>query len=166
MNIKKHFTFSNLITLIVIFIFIYIQAPRVWNNYQTENITIKPFESFNYSSNKTITFPTSKKSILIFWASWCAPCKLEMLRFDNAIKDKELDESAIYAINPYESDMVINKFKNKYKFNFIRTSQQLVSKLAISATPTIVYLDKNKVTYVTSGVSPLGIFKARWFLRD
>ena len=164
MNIKKFFSLSNSVTLILVLIILYIQSPRIWNNYQKENISIESFQTYNYNTKEIIHFPSNKKSIVIFWASWCAPCKLEMLRFDNAIKNAEIDKDAIYAMNPYETDQVINKFKNNYQFNFIKADQVLVSSLGVSATPTIVYLEKNKVTYVTSGVSPLGILKARWFL--
>lgn len=157
---------SNLLFLIIISILVSTKAPLILNNYKNENTKINESTFINYNSNKSLTFPNKQKNILIFWASWCTPCKLEMSRFNKAIQNNEILKKHVFAMNPYEDSKTIKKFirKNSLQFNFISVNDDLIRKLNITATPTIVYLDKNKVTYITTGVSPLAILRAKWFL--
>ena len=132
-KLSKYLTLSNLITTFLLLIFIYLQAPRIWHNYQLEKIEVRSFKTMSYSAKNEITFPPAKKCILIFWASWCAPCKLEMLRFNNAIRNGEIDKEFVFAINPFENERAITKFlhNNEYLFHFIKRNDDFTAKINV-----------------------------------
>jgi thiol-disulfide isomerase/thioredoxin len=167
-GITKYLNISNLLTILVIGFVIYTQAPVIYSNFDKENTTISSYQADVYSKSETILFPPNNKSIVIFWASWCAPCKFEMDRFKSAILDKDIPSKYIYAINPFESKKEIEKFitQNKYPFIFIQSNQSLIRQLGVKGTPTVLFLSKNRVKRLTTGISPLGILKAEWFLEE
>ena len=101
----------------------------------------------------------------IFWATWCAPCKLEMERLQKSVEERKISEGKIFAINPFESKDISSVFirKNKYPFVFIE-AQDVAERINIMATPTTLLLEDQKIHSMSSGLSIIGIWKAESFL--
>lgn len=113
-----------------------------------------------------ITFPPVKGTALaIFWATWCAPCKLEMARLNESITDKKIPSGKIFAINFYDSVIEQRKFQaeKNYPFIFI-TGNEIGSELNIRATPTTLLVKDGIVENLSTGLSIFGIWKAEGFL--
>lgn len=161
---KKYFNF--LFTILLIAFVTYRQVPNIINNYKIQGTNIPKTQTIDIASKKTINFPDKNKNIIIFWASWCGPCKVEMYRYNLAIINKEIPKENIFAINLYEDEKTILKFiqNNAYQFIFLKTNQDIMESFNIQVTPTVVHLNNKKIEYITSGISPLGIIKSKWFL--
>ena len=130
-------------------------------------LSSESYEVLNKNIGKdSISFPSSNSnSIAIFWATWCGPCKIEMNRLKASVENGKIPAGAIIAINPFESKEVSQKFlaTNPYPFTFV--DAPLVSqKLNISATPTTVYFENEKISSISSGMSLFGIWRAEFFL--
>lgn len=161
---------SNLLFAALILFFLYKQAPVVFNNFKSEGLKITPVSAPLISESSlasAIDFPPQDTNVLaIFWASWCAPCKVEMKRLQNSIENKKISPDKIFAINPFEDRATIKRFiaKNNYDFVFIE-APRISHELKISATPTTVFFEKGVVSRVSSGMSLLGIWWAQSFLK-
>ncbi len=159
----------SLITVILFALVLWRQIPLLVKSYQAEGRELPPKIYSVISSSQeiqTLEFPSRDKRFLtIFWATWCGPCKLEMHRLQSSIEDKKISASNIVAINPFEDPLVIRKFlKNqKFDFTFIH-APEIATSLQIEVTPTVLFIDKGKITSQSTGLSIIGIWKAENFL--
>lgn len=160
---------SNVFTLILLTFLVWKKTPEVLKNYNSEGLKLKPQEYQVLNSlnlKEKALFPLEKSnSLVIFWATWCAPCKLEMKRLKSSIENGKIPRKRIFAINPFESNEVIRKYlkKNSYPFTFI-DAHNISYQLQVDITPTTLFLEKETVTSRSSGLSIIGIWKAEFFL--
>jgi cytochrome c biogenesis protein CcmG/thiol:disulfide interchange protein DsbE len=144
------------------------QYPVLKNNFSKtdELINSRELKVINHKENGSILFPPKdSKAIAIFWASWCKPCKVEMARLKKSVESGAIPKEAIFAINPFETDLEKKRFlaENPYPFTFIEASS-LASELGVQVTPTTLFIDKGIITSMSSGMSIWGIWKAEYFL--
>jgi thiol-disulfide isomerase/thioredoxin len=116
-----------------------------------------------------IMFPAyGKKSIAVFWASWCGPCGIELSRINKAILEKEIGADRIYAISLDQDLHALEKtiLEKKYSFKTYLDKENTISTLLkVNSTPTIVFIDETgKVSWQTTGVSPFLINRIKSFL--
>lgn len=165
----KYRTFFKTILYIALTIFLIITAlPRVINNFDKEGqrLETEKYKIIEVSNvEKDISFPGKQRSIAIFWATWCAPCKLEMARLSSSVRNGAIPSGSIIAINPFESTNIVRSFLKKESFPFIFIEDRGISqRLNINTTPTTLFIENKKIISLSSGLSFIGIWKAEQFL--
>lgn len=165
---SKLFDKRNLPLFLLLIFFIITQVPVLANNLKNKgkSIPTKEYLIIN-EKNQYTKFPPPEKSIVIFWASWCGPCKVEMARLGASVKNGKIGKSSIFAINPFEEISIVQEYlKNTpYPFTFIDATD-LAFDLNINATPTTLFLDGNRIESNSSGMSLTGIWSAENFLKQ
>lgn len=149
-----------------IFSYFLLQNYPIWRQHsKMEGKKIHAVTVFNLQQ-KQVAVPTDlkKPAVLIFWATWCPPCKVELERFRNAVDKKELNAEQIYAISIGEHLAQVQSFAQEKKFPFklyADPQYQSAQQFNIAATPTVAHIAAGGViSWITSGVSPMGIYKA------
>lgn len=143
--------------------YLVIQKVIVWNK---ESKTIG-----RHFDNKTVSlltengllkkislFDDQNKKVLIFWATWCGPCKMELFRIQKLIEKNEINPNQILAISVGEDlDTVLKESKiRNYHFPIaIDQTSELANDFNIEATPTIIFTENTKIIDITSGLSLL-----------
>tara|TARA_B100000941_G_scaffold271643_1_gene230530 strand:- start:1363 stop:1884 length:522 start_codon:yes stop_codon:yes gene_type:complete len=111
LNIIKFITIAILVFIISIFYF----SLNINNNYNTEYLIGKKLSEFKLKKLNDNDFFTSndlkknKYTLINFWASWCAPCRIEHPVLIKLSEDQSLE---ILGIN--------FKDKNKNAINFLK----------------------------------------------
>jgi thiol-disulfide isomerase/thioredoxin len=146
------------------------RVPSIISQFKTEGQTV-PVITLKQMNMKTIMFPKENtKSVVVFWATWCAPCSVELNRINSAILNKEIDAKDIYAINTGEDPSLVTKELNKkhYVFkSYFDIDNKLANFLNSNVTPTIAFIDKNqKIQWISSGISPSLIYRIKNFLSN
>ena len=167
MNRAINFTIYFLIAAAVI-----LKAPSIMDNMGMEGKEILPNKLFQYNLKgqvNPVVFPIpGKRVVAIFWASWCAPCKIELSRINQALEKNELDKSNIFAISLDQSFEELDKaiVEKKYLFNtYLDKENNFLTKMKITATPTIVLIDEfGKIHEQTTGASINPVGKIKKFL--
>ena len=158
---------GNILTLALLGFVLWKQLPLVVGNFKMEGreIQSKEYSPLNAAGTLATFPPLSGKTIAIFWATWCGPCKLEMERLTQSVKENKIPQGAIFAINPFEeaNDTIEFIRKNNYPFTFIH-APEVASELNVLATPTTVFIDERKIDSISSGLSFIGIWRAESYL--
>lgn len=169
----------NFTMYFLILSFLIIKIPPVLDYFKLEgkSATIGLINEFTIESNlnslkpiNAIIFPKKgERSAVIFWASWCTPCKLELNRINKSIEEKKIDANQIFAIS-IDDDLEALKramIERKYRFKtYVDTKGNLVKSFKVAATPTIVFINDDLVIkWISSGFSPTLIARLETFLK-
>ena len=166
---KKWATKSNLFSLLLLALVVYLQGPIFLKNLGLEGTTLasKQYKLLSHPETLgTVEFPPKQsRAVTIFWASWCGPCKIEMQRLKSSVENKKISPEFIFAINPFETHSEVMTFlkQNHFPFQFIE-APNITEKLNITSTPTTMFLNQGEITSLSSGLSFIGIWKAEYFL--
>lgn len=162
---NKAHVFGYLVFLVVFFT---LHGERIINNFKSEGLEISS-KTYQSLDSKTYSFPIDQKNtILLFWATWCTPCKVEMDRLKRSVESGAIKGDSIFLLNPFEEKeaMVTHLKKYPYPFIFLIDEENSVSKkLNITQTPTMLFLQGNHIKRMSSGISLTGIYQAESFLK-
>ena len=159
---------SSVILVVLLFIVGFQRFPIIYENYQAENQKIEDLTLTNIHQQSLKL--VGNKTILVFWATWCPPCKVELGRINDLIKENKIPAEKVIAVSMGESRQTVEDFlqKTPYLFQIVLDEKGLISeKFQAKVTPTLLFIEKDlTVSWRTTGVSPLLSFKVASFLND
>ena len=144
----------------------FLRGPLIWKlfHFQGEKIDL-PLNLLTIENQK-IEIHSNKA--IIFWASWCGPCKIELGRVSKLLEEKKLNADQILAISidTNRQEMLKAVDQEKYVFPVIWDFDGTLSEIfKVEVTPSIFVLNKNQeVIWATSGISPLLTFRLNYYL--
>ncbi len=163
MKNKKIF---NTIFFAVMVYALYLRLPTILSHFsfQDKKIPVLTVKTMNPDNTVTIA---NQRYVLVFWATWCGPCEVELKRINEMIMEKKLNPQSVIAIASHEDINLIEETvkKNKYLFPIgLDTDGKISNYFKISATPTVVFIDENQtINWMTSGISPSLTFRISSF---
>ena len=165
----KSLKYSNIVFAILLTYIAYTRFPVIYENSKLEGNSFddRVVVMLNGEQNYLSEFP--EKKIFVFWASWCAPCRFEMSRFNDSLKGKEIPYKNIFFVNMGEQVHTVKKFLEikDYDFQVIMDQDgKLAETFSVSGTPTVIHANQFVVKKVSMGISPLGIYSAKSFFAN
>ncbi len=85
--------------------------------------------------------------VLNFWASWCAPCRVEMPHFQSASRNYN-GRVTILGINQGESAKVVNDFGNEFNITYpllVDDENEVNHLYNVNSLPTTIFVDADGV---------------------
>jgi len=127
--------------------------------YNLRNKTIKKKLLSQSDSSKIEQFKTQteKYQLLDFWFIGCKPCQKNFPQLQE-LQSKFSNNLNVIALNPIDKESDIQKFKEKYKFNFGMQKDSLLLNVYYDVTAypiTILINSKGEVLYKHVGYDPL-----------
>jgi thiol-disulfide isomerase/thioredoxin len=108
--------------------------------------------------------------ILVFWATWCGPCEVELHRIQRLISEGNLPADRVLAISSFEIPSLVQKAVAERQYSFrvgLDPDGRAATAFKVKGTPTIYLLDaQQKIEWVTSGLSPLLEIRLRRFMTN
>ncbi|MCC7441511.1 MAG: TlpA family protein disulfide reductase [Bdellovibrionales bacterium] len=146
-----------------------LQAPRWIKLYRMEGQSVGvPAASAPAAGTLEQALGEPRSKVLVFWASWCGPCTIELKRFASAVRDGDLDAGRVIAVSTDDDPRAYERAVRErgYPFRTFLDGAGLARRLGVEATPTVLHLSaEGRVEYATSGLSLLGVMRARGFLQ-
>lgn len=163
---SKNSTFRTVIWIVALAIF---AAATAWINYQVKvnvqggghrrgsvytmgNVKVgEPAPDFSVLdlSNRMVSLSNYRGHTVVlldFWATWCPPCRMEMVDLQT-LQDKFKDRNfEILSLNQGEAADVVKQFitMKKYGFHVLLDSDgQVAAKYGVRAIPDLVLVDKD-----------------------
>lgn len=157
---------TNLILISVVGILLIQKIPTWIRNFQMDGAPVQTFSVVDASGGSVSLPVAGKKQVVIFWATWCGPCTLELLRFNSAVKDGELSADQVIAVSFGEDPAVVYKevAERDYKFTVLVDPEPKTT-LPVEGTPTTYHIDETGVIkHASVGASLIPVWRAKWFL--
>ncbi len=162
--------YLNILFYSIVAVLLFFKIPGIYKNFAAQKKPA-PIATLKRLSGEEIGFPSpDQKIIVVFWATWCGPCKVELSRLNQLMAEGLIKSNQLLAVNIQESAETVNGFleKNPYQFLIAIDESGLVAeKYNVQGTPTIVFLDENgKVDWMTTGLSPTLGLRVKNFLKN
>lgn len=113
---------------------------------------------------------TDRPLAVVFWATWCGPCEIELTRVNRLIQDHEIKPESVLAISSFEERALVERVVKDRKYLFpvgLDSTGEVARLYGVEATPTIVFISKTKnVEWKTRGLSPMLGFRLTRFLNN
>lgn len=168
----KNITFSKLfnILLLAIAVALVIQrVPVIMEMLQRQGQSAVA-TSVPTLKDGNISLPLAGKHLMVFWATWCGPCKVELARINRLIKDGALDRHKVIAISISEDFVTVNTFSQEQDYQFLvglDPSGALARQYKVAGTPTLLLIDETgKINWMTMGLSPSLELRLKHFLQN
>lgn len=160
---------SNILFVLVLGYLIAQRVPSVVHNFKMEGKR-SPALRLSKLNGELTNLEFEKKAVVIFWATWCTPCHIEMARINKAVINGSLRADDIIAISMGEAVDTVAKFvtSENYKFRvYVDEQNAAQSFFDVSATPTFVHLKEGgEVASMHTGISPMTVMRTEDFLRE
>ncbi|OYZ16016.1 MAG: hypothetical protein B7Y39_16285 [Bdellovibrio sp. 28-41-41] len=165
--LKRHAV--NIVLTVILFFVAAQKIPSIIAMYKAQGEVAQTAIAFDLS-NQSVSIPLRTKHILVFWATWCGPCKIELGRINRMIQSGEIAAESVLAVSIREDTKLVSSFVNEQKFLFkvaVDQTGQVAELYKISGTPTILFIGADQmVNWMTTGLSPSLEFRVRSFLKE
>ncbi len=162
--IKNNFHHTVTILLVA---FLLLKIPDIFKIYQKHG-EVLPSGQIVSLNNEVLTIPSNQKHVLIFWATWCGPCSVELGRIQNLIDKNQIKKESVLAISIGESPQIVRSYVENKKYTFpvaIDLDGAVASLYGVNGTPTILLVNENKeIHWMTVGISPSLELRLKSFL--
>ena len=111
-------------------------------------------------SNKMVSLSSyrgQKVVLLDFWATWCGPCRMEMVELDSLQKKLKDADFEILSLNQQEAVDDVRQFikRKQYGFHVLLDDGTASAAYGVRAIPTLVLIDKTgAIQWLQVGYSP------------
>lgn len=158
----KNRSFGDWVFAVLALIALVLRGPIFIEHFQKEGTLIHPV-----TIDGKLFPPRAERSVMIFWASWCGPCTLELKRINSAILAGELSPKNLYAVNMGEERKLVERTvaERHYVVPVIQdASGELARSLSVQATPTVAFIKEDgRIKWLSSGLSPMLIYRIKSF---
>lgn len=118
-----------------------------------------------------VNIPQPKKQVLVFWATWCGPCKVELARLNRLVRSGTLKADSVLAVSIGEARRTVEDHARENDYLFLvgfNESSSLGRLYKIAGTPTIMLVrEDGELEWMTVGISPtLELRLKRFFDRE
>ncbi len=144
------------------------KIPGIYAHFKSEGTKVTDFSVLMNNGEEFNSQSLAAKKVIVFWATWCPPCELELSRINDLVKEKRISADSVLAISISEEKQTVDRViaERGYQFQIgYDFDGAIASKFAVAGTPTVVFLNADKtINWITTGLSPLLKLRINYFL--
>lgn len=155
---RKWFTFSNAIFAAFLLFVLWQKVPTFISHWQLEGKPSPIFALHDLEGNEINLAKVNHKLLLVFWATWCGPCKVELSRVQHLIDTGKLKKENVIAISSNEDRKLVAEAVKSRSYTFpvaLDPNSRIANQFQVTGTPTTILRDEEgKIAWITTGLSP------------
>jgi len=159
---------TNILLVVGILYLLVTKVPSFYAHFKSEGSKVSDFSVLMSNGEEFNSQALTAKKILVFWATWCPPCELELSRINELVKEKKIPADSVLAISINEAKQTVDRVVAERDYQFqvgYDFDGQVAQKFAVAGTPTVVFLNSDKtIRWITTGLSPLLKLRINIFL--
>lgn len=144
--------------LILILFVLFKRLPELNSHIKNEGQPVPDFQFETLSGKFLKSSEVKQPLILIFWATWCSPCEIELKRINQMILDQKLSAESVWALSIQEEKPIVTQIASDRHYQFqvgLDPYGRISDLFQVKSTPTVIFIEKNKtIQWMTSGISP------------
>jgi len=159
---------SNLFLILVLGYLLSQRLPGILGHFRSQGSAAAPFH-VTLTDNTPLTLGDFEKPlVVVFWATWCGPCEVELARINRLIANKNIDPKSVLAVSSFEEAELVAKTARERGYLFATAIDPLgamARDYKVAGTPTLVLIDaEKKIEWMTTGLSPSLELRLKHFL--
>lgn len=162
-------TLSNFLLMLIVGWLLYQRVPTIIEMFQRQGQKAPPVKVQTLDGAQ-LSLPLSQKHLLVFWATWCGPCKMELARINSMIKAGTLSPDKVVAVSSSEDLETVRRFarENDYRFTVAIDPDGISARqFKVSGTPTLLLINESgNIEWLTMGVSPSLELRLKSFFKN
>lgn len=166
-NIRQIFSIWNIVFILAIGWLLYQKIPLWIDQYKFQDQQAPKVTVFALDGKETFLPIINKKQVLVFWATWCGPCSIELARLNKLVENGTVNKSDIAAVSIMENAKVVKDtvLERGYQFDvFLDFDGSAANQFKVEGTPTLAFVDNlGNITWMTTGLSPSLEFRVKRF---
>lgn len=143
-----------------------LRGPLLLSLCQSQGQKVPRIDGLRTLSNQAVE--SLSKKVVIFWASWCGPCKVELARINKYLAEGKLSPETIVtiSIDSHRAELLRAIQESSYTFPVIWDADGSISNIfKVQVTPTIFVInDQEEIVWATSGLSPFLYWRLQYYL--
>lgn len=168
MNLKSLGKILNVLLTLAVLVLIAFKIPNIYANFKRQGTMVPEFSVLTSHDIEFSYKDIARKKVLVFWATWCPPCELELSRINELVKEKRIPAESILAISIQEEKGLVDKTVKERGYLFpvgYDLDGQVSNMFAVEGTPTVVFINEDKtINWQSTGLSPLLKYRLKFFL--
>ena len=156
----------NIILVIIVAWMLYQRWPSVKNAWAMQG-SLSPEAQFVTIQGDLMSLPQKDRRLIVFWASWCGPCTIEMARIRDLVMEGHIRADKVLAIALFEDQDTVRRVAHERAYPFVQVADpdgRLAAIFKVDSTPTIFLQDeKGELDWVGTGLSPLLGWRVKHF---
>ncbi|HEX4924963.1 MAG TPA: TlpA disulfide reductase family protein [Bdellovibrionales bacterium] len=148
---------TNILFFAVILYLIVQRVPGILEAHKRQGELAPPAEVTSLEGER-LTIPLQKKHVLVFWATWCGPCGVELARINRLVKNGALAPDSVLAISIGEAKATVEAHMKEHGYLFraaLDPGGRAGREYQVAGTPTILLVREDGIVeWMTVGVSP------------
>ncbi|MDX9730766.1 MAG: TlpA family protein disulfide reductase [Bdellovibrionales bacterium] len=154
--LKKHL--GNIVLIAVLAFVVVKQGPMYWKMWQKKGQGAPSGEVLALDTRSSLKLPLSQPHVLVFWATWCPPCKVELARLNKMVEAGKIKPDQVLAISVGEEAELVKQVavEREYRFSVALDPEgRAGAAYGAAVTPTIVLVNADgTIGWMTMGLSP------------
>ncbi len=149
---------NRILPYLIIAYLVWTWMPQAWRHYRFQQSPSPAFLVETLDGSRIDATLTSRPMLIVFWATWCGPCTLELKRIQRLIKNNDVPRDSVLAITSEQDVESVRETVKARGYTFevgLDRDGAISEHFEVTQTPTLVVVGKeDKVEWMTSGLSP------------